>query len=243
MSNRAFPWGFQKSLRAKKCFVAPMGGAEIVNQTEPIPASRPDPWPPANELYSVAAVYCPQPIMAPALVVESAGMAVVDASFWRNGLPHVVILRDLTESDLPILFEHQNDPEATRMAAFLSRDPSDRHAFMTHWKRILADPTVTVQAILWNGQVAGSIGSFLWDGKPQVTYWLGKAFWGNGIATLALTEFLCIVNTRPLYASAARDNAASTRVLEKCGFAIRGSAKAFAKTRGTEIEEVFFELV
>lgn len=157
-------------------------------------------------------------------------------------MPHAVILRDLTESDLPILFEHQNDAEASRMAAFLPRDPSDRDAFMRHWKQILADPTLTKKAILWNGQVAGSIGSFLWDGKPQVTYWLGKTFWGMGIATLALTEFLRIFDTRPLYASVAKDNAASTRVLEKCGFAIRGSAKAFAKGRGTEIEEVFFEL-
>jgi RimJ/RimL family protein N-acetyltransferase len=139
---------------------------------------------------------------------------------WRNALPDAVILRDLAESDLPILFEHQKDPEASRMAAFLSRDPSDRDAFMTHWKRILADPTVTTKAILWI-QVTGSIGSFLWDGKPQVTYWLGKAFWGNGIATLALTEFLRIFNTRPLYASVAKDNAASIRVLEKCGFATR----------------------
>ena len=80
------------------------------------------------------------------------------------------------------------------------------------------------------------------DGKPQVTYWLGKTFWGNGIATLALTEFLSTFNTRPLYASAAKDNAASIRVLEKCGFVIRGSGKAFAKARGTEIEEVFLEL-
>ena len=153
-----------------------------------------------------------------------------------------IILRDLTESDLPTLFEHQNDPEANRMAAFLPRDHSDRGAFETHWKKILADPTLTMKVILWNGQIAGSIGSFSWDGKPQVTYWLGKAFWGNGIATLALTEFLRIFHTRPLYASAAKDNVASTRVLEKCGFAMRGSGRAFAKARGTEIEEVFFEL-
>ena len=62
-------------------------------------------------------------------------------------MPDAVILRDLAESDLPILFEHQKDPEASRMAAFLSRDPSDRDAFMTHWKRILADPTVMTKAI------------------------------------------------------------------------------------------------
>ena len=155
---------------------------------------------------------------------------------------NTVVLRAVAESDLPILFEHQKDPEASRMAAFLPRDPSDRDAFLTHWRRILSDPTKITKAILWNGQLAGTVGSFLGDGKPQITYWIGKEFWGNGIATQALAELLRVVNHRPLYASTASDNVASVRVLEKCGFAMRGSAKAFAKTRGTEIEEVFFEL-
>jgi len=157
-------------------------------------------------------------------------------------LHNTVVLRDVADSDLPILFEHQKDPEASRMAAFLPRDPSDRDAFLTHWRRILSDPTKITKAILWNGQLAGTVGSFLGDGKPQITYWIGKEFWGNGIATQALTEFLRIVNNRPLYASTANDNVASIRVLEKCGFAMRGTAKAFAKTRGAEIDEVFFEL-
>ena len=125
------------------------------------------------------------------------------------------------------------------MAAFLPRDPSDRDAFLTHWRRILSDPTKITKAILWKGQVAGTVGSFLWDGKPQVTYWIGKEFWGNGIATQALTELLRVVNDRPLYASTANDNVASMRVLEKCGFAMRGSAKAFAKARGTDRRSVF----
>ena len=155
---------------------------------------------------------------------------------------NTVVLRDVADSHLPILFEHQKDPEASRMAAFLPRDPSDRDAFLTHWRRILSDPTKITKAILWNGQLAGTVGSFLGDGKPQITYWIGKEFWGNGIATQALAELLRVVNDRPLYASTASDNVASIRVLEKCGFAMRGSAKAFAKARGTEIDEVFFEL-
>jgi hypothetical protein len=89
--------------------------------------------------------------MVPTLVVESAGISRCRCIILRKALPDAVILRDLAENDLPILFEHQKDPEASRMAAFLSRDPSDRDAFMTHWKRILADPTVTTKAILWNG--------------------------------------------------------------------------------------------
>lgn len=153
-----------------------------------------------------------------------------------------VVLRDVAEDDLPVLFQHQKDPEASHMAAFVPRDPSDYDAFVAHWRRILSDPTVIMKAILWKGHIAGAVGSFLRDGKLQVTYWIDKEFWGNGIATQALTELLHIVNNRPLYASTASDNIGSIRVLEKCGFAVRGSAKAFAKTRGTEIDEVFFEL-
>ena len=157
-------------------------------------------------------------------------------------LDNSIVLRDAEESDLPILFEYQKDPDASWMAAFLPRDPSDRDAFLTHWKWMLADPAVIVKAILWKGRVAGTVGSFVLHGEPQVTYWIGKEFWGNGIATEALRELLRVVKTRPLYASAASDNAASIRVLEKCGFVRRDSAKAFAEVRGAEIDEVFFEL-
>ena len=153
-----------------------------------------------------------------------------------------LVLRNLVESDLPVLFEQQRDPAANWMAAFVSRDPSDRDAFLKHWRRVLGDPSCTIKAIVRNGEVVGSVGSFLWEGKPQVTYWIGKQYWGQGIATRALAEFVRDLKTRPLYASAARDNAASIRVLEKCGFTICGSAKAFAGARGEENEEVMLHL-
>ncbi len=128
------------------------------------------------------------------------------------------------------------------MAAFVSRDPADRDVFFAHWRRILSDPTVTMKVIAWEGRVCGIVGSYLLDGKPQVTYWIGREFWGKGIATRGLTKFLATFGTHPLYASAARDNVASIRVLEKCGFVRCGSGRAFAEARGEEIEEVFFEL-
>jgi RimJ/RimL family protein N-acetyltransferase len=95
------------------------------------------------------------------------------------------VLRNVVESDLTILFDHQRDPDASRMAAFISRDPSDWHAFLRHWTRVLADPTVTTKTIVYEGEVVGSVGSFEWEGKPQVTYWIGKEHWGKGIATRA----------------------------------------------------------
>jgi RimJ/RimL family protein N-acetyltransferase len=77
------------------------------------------------------------------------------------------------------------------------------------------------------------------DGKPEVSYWLGKAFWGQGIATQALKAFLADVNqTRPIYGRSAKDNLGSMRVLGKCGFQIIDEMKGFANARGKEIEEV-----
>ncbi|HEX5689187.1 MAG TPA: GNAT family N-acetyltransferase [Roseiflexaceae bacterium] len=54
--------------------------------------------------------------------------------------------------------------------------------------------------------------------EGEIGYWLGRQFWGQGIATQAVAAFLEIVTTRPLYAYAVAHNVASRRVLEKCGF-------------------------
>jgi len=130
-----------------------------------------------------------------------------------------VILRDVTEDDLPVFFEYQLDPDATRMAAFPARDRKD---FMAHWTRILADETVIKKTILFEGNVAGNVVSFVHSGEREVGYWIGKEYWGKGLATGALSVFLNHVRMRPLYAHVARHNVASIRVLEKCGFRISG---------------------
>jgi RimJ/RimL family protein N-acetyltransferase len=101
------------------------------------------------------------------------------------------------------------------MADFPARD---REAFDAHWERVLADETLTKKTIVFEGQVAGNIGSWEHDGRRLVGYWLGKEFWGKGLATKALAELIDELGTRPLYAYVAKTNAGSIRVLEKCGF-------------------------
>ena len=150
-----------------------------------------------------------------------------------------VLLRDITESDLPIFFEQQLDPDATEMAAFPSRD---RDAFMAHWAKVMADDSVILKTILFNERVAGNMVSFEISGKREVGYWIGKEYWGKGIATRALTVFLDHVKTRPLYAHVARHNIGSRRVLEKCGFTIVGEDKGFSDVRGQEVEEFILKL-
>lgn len=153
-------------------------------------------------------------------------------------------LRDVIESDLPIFFEHQLDPDANYMAAFTARDPTDRDAFMAHWARILGDETITVKTILFNDHVAGSVASYIDEefGQLEVTYWIGREYWGKGVATRSLSTFLDYVTVRPLYGRTAKDNVASLRVMEKCGFTICGEGKGFAYARGEEVEELMLRL-
>jgi RimJ/RimL family protein N-acetyltransferase len=124
-------------------------------------------------------------------------------------------LRDVEPGDLPVLFAHQQDAEAAAMAAFSSRDWL---AFDEHWAKVLAEETNLKKAVLLDGELVGNIGSWMSDGKREVGYWIDRAHWGQGIASAALSAFLDIERTRPLHAGAAKHNAASIRVLQKCGF-------------------------
>lgn len=151
-----------------------------------------------------------------------------------------VRLRDVNEDDLPIFYAQQLDPEANHMAAFTSKNPADRQAFAAHWARILGDETVVHKTVLVDGRVAGHVASFEHFGQPEVSYWIGREFWGQGIATMALTALLRSVRTRPLYARAAKDNIASIRVLEKCGFTVSGEDRGFANARDAEVDEFIF---
>jgi RimJ/RimL family protein N-acetyltransferase len=153
-----------------------------------------------------------------------------------------VILRPVHESDLDALFRQWSDPESVRMAAFTSEDPDDRQRFDAHMARVMESPENTLRAITWEGELVGSISSFVVEGQTEVTYWIDRAAWGRGIASRALSLFLEVVRIRPLYARAASDNAGSLRVLEKTGFRIIDTEVSFAPARGAEIEETILQL-
>ena len=149
-------------------------------------------------------------------------------------------LRDVTADDIPILYEQQSDPSATHMAAFVPARTKDAHA--AHWAKILRDDTGISKTIVFEGQVAGFLVKFEMFNEPEVGYWLGKAYWGKGIATQALALFLPFIAVRPLFAHAAKDNFASIKVLQKCGFVIQGYDRAHADARGEEIDEAILKL-
>ncbi|HEY4360551.1 MAG TPA: GNAT family N-acetyltransferase [Bryobacteraceae bacterium] len=153
-----------------------------------------------------------------------------------------ITLREVEDADLPLFFDHWRDPEAAHRAAFLGRDPQDRALFDQHWKKIRADPDNVLRTIVFENQVIGSVSKYVLFGQPEITYGIAREHWGRGLATAALQEFLRQFKTRPLHAHAAKDNVASLRVLEKCGFKITGEERGFALARGEEIDEVALEL-
>ena len=126
-----------------------------------------------------------------------------------------ITLRPVLEADLPILFEQQLDRDAVALSAYPAKDKGE---FMRHWEGILKNKTIIARTIIYKEKIAGHIICWKEKYEQQVGYWIGKSFWGRGIATSALGEFLGEVKTRPLFAQVANHNLASKRVLEKCGF-------------------------
>jgi RimJ/RimL family protein N-acetyltransferase len=153
-----------------------------------------------------------------------------------------VTLRPVQESDLDALFSQMSDPESVTMAAFTPEDPSDRQRFDAHTRRVIASPETILRAIVVDGDVVGSVGSFVVEGRTEVTYWVDRAWWGRGIASSALAMLLEIVATRPVWARCASDNSGSLGVLENNGFLVIGTEVAFAQARGAEIEETILRL-
>src|SRR5437899_12024131 len=97
-------------------------------------------------------------------------------------------LREVQESDLEVFFLHQCEPEGVAMALF---PPRAREPFQAHWiEKILANPQVRARTIIYGDDVCGNVLSFPRDGFRLVGYWIGKDYWGRGIASAALAAFI-----------------------------------------------------
>jgi RimJ/RimL family protein N-acetyltransferase len=157
-----------------------------------------------------------------------------------RGAAHEVRIRTVEDQDLDVFFDHQADQEATEMAAFPARD---KDQFAKHWAKIRADDTTVQRTIVVDGTVAGNIGSWEQDGQRLLGYWIGREYWGRGVATEALAQFVRQVTTaRPLYAHVAVHNIGSIRVLEKCAFRRDRAREAQAPAPDDGIEEFVFVL-
>jgi len=151
-------------------------------------------------------------------------------------------LRPTEISDLATLFQFQLDREGGYLAAFMPKDPTDKSAYIDKHTKLLDNPTVNNQTIILDNIIVGSIAKFIIEGDTEITYWIDRKFWGQGIATQSLKIFLAIETTRPIFGRVAFDNFGSQKVLEKCGFDKIGTDKGYANARQKEIEEFIYKL-
>lgn len=151
-------------------------------------------------------------------------------------------LRPTETAVLDILFQFQLDKEGGYLAAFMSKDPTDKAAYLAKYIKLLNDPTINNQTIVLDEIIVGSVAKFIMEDEAEITYWIDRKFWGKGIATKALTALLAIETIRPIFGRVAFDNVGSQKVLEKCGFEKIGNDRGFANARQAEIEEYIYKL-
>jgi [ribosomal protein S5]-alanine N-acetyltransferase len=136
----------------------------------------------------------------------------------------MIELRDFLTEDEELLVSYLNEESVTKYLSARLPQPYTKEA--AAWWVSTGSKIGIVKAITNNGIVVGSIsaivGEFERQKSAEIGYWLAKPFWGNGFASQALAEFskTIFLNTEivKLFAPVFEGNAASARVLEKCGF-------------------------
>jgi len=152
-------------------------------------------------------------------------------------------LRKSSLQDLELFFTFQLDERARNMAAFTSKDTTNKQGYLNKYGPFLNDPTINMQTIVVDTKIVGSISKFEIEGEAELTYWIDNNHWGRGIAKEALRQFLLLEKMRPIYGRTAFDNIASQKVLLHNGFIQTGMDKGFANARNMEIDEYIFKLV
>lgn len=120
----------------------------------------------------------------------------------------------------------------------------DAQEWVTH---AVAETDNTYLVIEVDGALAGGLGIELLgserNGVAMFGYWLGRSYWGRGIATEAAKMLadhaLTMGGLRRLEASVFVENLASIRVLEKCGFTLEGRLRSLYVDRDGAVSDAF----
>lgn len=164
---------------------------------------------------------------------------------------HEVTIRPWTLSDAGALQRLADDASVSR---YMTRDfpcpytAQDARSWLGEAAR---DEPPQMYAILADGEIAGGGGvephNETHSGVAITGYWLGKAYWGRGIATAALRLLVDVGRERGyrrMQANVFAPNAASSRVLEKCGFTLEGRLRqSYMQRDGVPCDELIYGLV
>jgi RimJ/RimL family protein N-acetyltransferase len=161
------------------------------------------------------------------------------------------VVRDWARSDKESMLQVANNLNIARNLMDVFPHPyTEKDA--DNWFSFLEQmPEPTHWAIEVQGRAAGGIGVRLGDGifakSGQLGYWMGEPWWGQGITTEAvaavsrhaMSRFGLVRLESPVFAW----NAASMRVLEKCGFVREAVRRSSAFKDGRLIDRVLYALI
>ena len=155
-----------------------------------------------------------------------------------------LILRPLEPRDAPRVAALAGDWDVARMTARIPHPYTLIDA--DQWIGSLADGEF-VRAIEHECEVVGVCGYIAGeDGSAEIGYWIGKPYWGRGIATEAGRAVIAnardTLRMKRLASGHFLDNPASGRVLAKLGFKPAGTEMTFSVGRGAEVPCRKFEL-
>ncbi|MPV50787.1 MULTISPECIES: GNAT family N-acetyltransferase [unclassified Pseudactinotalea] len=154
-------------------------------------------------------------------------------------------LRDVWDDDLPTFNEYLRDPQSQAMASSTFVDYTDTQGFNSYWSKLRSNEEATVRTITLAGrphEVVGHIAVSPGGKGLQVSYWIDREHWGQGIATSALRAMLAEVAERPIFANVTRINEPGAAVLQRNGFNRAGNDSGFDAGKGRMIDDVIFRL-
>jgi len=154
-----------------------------------------------------------------------------------------MILRDFTQTDIPLLLVYLNNTKVTQFISASIPQPYTNDDAL--WWINEGSQSEFIKAIEVNGVFVGcisaTIGDFEYNRSAELGYWLGEEHWGQGIATNAVKVFSkdLFENTQltRLFVSVVNENKASIRVLEKNNFEHEGLLRNASYKNGQFFDE------
>jgi RimJ/RimL family protein N-acetyltransferase len=161
------------------------------------------------------------------------------------------VVRAWTMKDAEALVRHANNINVARHLRDRFPHPYTIDAAQAFLKRATAADPQTNLAIQVDHEPIGGIGFVPGHDverySAEIGYWLSERYWGQGITTEALTlvtEYAFRrLNLLRLFALPFADNVASTRVLEKAGYAREGTLRSSSVKYGAPRDQAVYARV
>jgi RimJ/RimL family protein N-acetyltransferase len=162
-----------------------------------------------------------------------------------------LVLRPLQAADAPAMQRYASDFDVARMLAQVPHPypEGEAAAFIAEVCELDDDLPFRVFAIDQDGFAGTAALAADGDSFAQRTgrlgYWLGRPFWGHGLATEAVRVLLAdyafgTLGLRRVTAGVFDDNPASMRVLAKLGFTQTGEEMRWSEARGVEVRHLLY---